>query len=145
MSDSNPFPSTRCEHRPVGCREILVVEDDVDMSNLIEQLLTDKGYQVVSVNSPVDALNVVECLGEHDSPLYALDLVITDWWMPEMTGGEFLTWLREHDASTPIVVISAYLTDETARQTLQLDASAVLSKPFALEELVEIVDGELQS
>lgn len=123
--------------------EILVIEDDESMRRLLAEILRAEGYRVAAVPSPVEALDIVENLGEHDSPLYALDLVVADWWMREMTGGDFMEWFRDHDKQTPVVVISAYLTEETAHEALRLDASAVLSKPFGVADFLEVIELEI--
>ncbi len=134
---------TNENQRPQSRGELLILEDDDNMRTLLEHLLRDEGYRVASATSPLEALEIVESLGQHDSPLYALDLIIADWWMPEMTGGEFLEWLRDADEQTPVIVISGYLTDETAREALRRDASAVMSKPFALTDLLATIDSHL--
>ncbi|MFB6351921.1 MAG: response regulator [Bradymonadaceae bacterium] len=121
-----------------------MVEDDTEMRALLGQILRDRGYRVAAVPAPNRAMSVVEGLGEHDNPLYALDLVIVDWWMPSMTGGEFLAWLRDQNLNTPVIVISGYVAAEVVDAASEVGAADILSKPFELDDFVDCIEHHLE-
>ncbi len=108
---------------------ILVVEDEEPVQQLVADLLTEEGYQVVVAGDGAQALALMQ--GELP------DLVITDLMMPVMSGVELCQRLR-CDAQTrglPILVISA------ASNGLAADCAAngFLPKPFDLDALLALV------
>jgi CheY-like chemotaxis protein len=109
-----------------GCT-VMVVDDEPDIRYLLRITLEGVGYGVVEAAHGEAALEQVR-----DSPP---QLVLTDWMMPRMNGGELIRRLRA-DKSTkaiPIVVISGTRGDEAG-------ADAVLGKPFDPSELIVLVD-----
>ncbi|OGG96199.1 MAG: hypothetical protein A2508_02910 [Candidatus Lambdaproteobacteria bacterium RIFOXYD12_FULL_49_8] len=67
--------------------------------------------------------------------LHALDVVITDFDMPEMNGVEFAKRLRAQDESVKIIALSMYIQGEVVREMFAAGADAFLSKDSAIEEL----------
>jgi CheY-like chemotaxis protein len=108
---------------------VLVVDDSPDMRGLIEDVLADEGYEVVTAASGGRALSV---MAER-----VPDLVITDLFMPGMNGftlrGEMLR--RPEFARIPVVVLSAFWQ----RPSETLDVAAVLPKPLNVDRLLEVV------
>lgn len=109
---------------------VLVVDDDQDMLEVLDALLTNAGYQVRT------AANGVEALGAVARAMPAL--VLLDMIMPVMDGWQFTQELRaSYDTDVPIVVLTAA---EHARSRCRgLDAADVLSKPFDAGELLRVV------
>lgn len=109
---------------------ILVVDDSVDMRHLLEDVLAPRGYDVVAVPSGARAIGFMA----RRIP----DLVITDLFMPGMSGfGLRALMLRRTElARVPVIVLSAYW--QRPRETL--DVAAVLTKPVNLDRLIEAVD-----
>jgi len=106
---------------------VLVVDDEPDMRYLLRITLEEAGYAVVEAAHGGAALEQV-----HRSPP---QLVLTDWMMPRMGGGELIERLRE-DVQTqaiPIVVVSGSRGD-------QGEADAFLGKPFNPGDLIMLVD-----
>ena len=71
-----------------------------------------------------------------------IDFVITDWYMPEMTGIEFLRKLRAKDATrnVPILVVTANGSKEDVTQAVKLGVNGYVLKPFTAETLKERID-----
>jgi DNA-binding response OmpR family regulator len=109
---------------------ILVIEDDGATRDLLRQVLSDEGYELLFVDrlegAPADA---------------APDLVITDLvGLARYESGRARAWVhrvQEHYPVTPIIVCTGY--EQAAEQSDLLAAAAVLRKPFTIEELLEIV------
>jgi CheY-like chemotaxis protein len=84
-----------------GTRSLLVVEDDVDVRDALEQVLTEEGYDVVAARDGVDALQLVA-----ESPS-RFCLIILDVLMPRLDGRQFLDRARSALRRTPVLLFSA--------------------------------------
>lgn len=112
---------------------ILIVEDDAAMRELLEEILTDAGYETVSAANGRFALAHVENGQEQ------IDLVLTDVQMPELKGDELLGRVRRTRSEVPVVVITAFGSVENAVEMVKQGAFSYLTKPFATKDLLEIV------
>jgi len=111
-----------------GSETILVVEDDLLVSKVVERLLSKAGYDVVSKNASVAALKTFSA-----EPA-KFDLVITDQTMPKMVGTELAFALRQVRSDIPIILMSGF-----GHQVATADAIKVfdelVSKPVKAREL----------
>ncbi len=110
---------------------LLVVEDDTTVRDFCVRLLRMNGYQVLSANNGIEAL---ERLTEH-----RYDLVFTDLQMPQMGGIALLQAMRERYPETDTIVFTAHATVETAREALKLGAFDYLTKPVSVDDLERTV------
>jgi two-component system response regulator PilR (NtrC family) len=106
---------------------ILVVDDEESMRQLLEIALGKEGYRVTLADTGTMASDLID--------KYAYDLVISDIKMPDMSGVEVLRTVKETDPATPVIMITAYASAETAVEALRLGAYDYLTKPFKIEEL----------
>lgn len=106
---------------------VLVVDDDRDVLDTMEEILTAEGHRVLTAANGVDALE----LAERERP----DLVLLDLEMPKMDGRCFLKALRASSAlvDVPVVVLSG------APDAAELDAESV-RKPLRLDTLLGLID-----
>jgi DNA-binding NtrC family response regulator len=107
---------------------ILVVDDETDIRESLETLLSIEGYEVDLAQNAAD--------GERRLEQRAYDLVLLDLMMPEKSGMEMLRDVRERDRHTPIFMITAYGTVEAAVQAVKLGADDYLPKPWDNEKLL---------
>ena len=108
----------------------LVIDDSLPMRRIIANVLARLGYtDVVLVSNGREALKRIET--------EQFDLVITDWYMPEMSGIEFLRTLRAKadTQNVPIVIVSANGSKEDVAQAIQLRVNGYVLKPFTAETL----------
>ena len=117
---------------------ILIAEDDADMRELLEEILTEAGYEIVSAANGRFALRHVE---DEQEPI---DLVITDVQMPELKGDDLLLKVRGARVETPVVVITAFGSVENAVEMVKRGAYSYLTKPFATKDLLEVVRAALK-
>src|SRR5215510_14844050 len=110
---------------------LLVVEDDTTVRDFCVRLLRMNGYQVLSANNGVEAL---ERLKER-----RYDLVFTDLQMPQMGGIALLQEMRQRYPETDTIVFTAHATVETAREALKLGAFDYLTKPVSVDDLERTV------
>jgi CheY-like chemotaxis protein len=111
--------------------KILVVEDTYDTRNLVTVMLTLEGYTVYEAADGKEGL--AQAQGTRP------DIILTDIRMPEMSGIEMLTQLRQDPmfAKTPILVLSAF-GDEITR-AIDAGANGALLKPVMPESVIRAV------
>ena len=112
-------------------RRILLAEDDEAMRGFLARALEKAGYQVISFNNGVDALDRLR----HE----AFTLLLTDIVMPRMDGIELARRASILDPRIKIMFITGFAAVTLNSQTRPKDAR-VLSKPFHLKDLVREVD-----
>lgn len=111
---------------------VLLVEDDLLLTELIEMLLSIEGFDVVHAANGAEAL---ELLKEG-----VFDLVVLDLMMPVMDGLRFLQELPETSTERPpVLVFSASTAAGVSERALEAGATAVARKPIDQEEFVGLV------
>ena len=113
---------------------ILVVDDDPLVRQQLERLYSHAGYTVAVVNSGEEALERLEA-GD-------IDLVVTDIWLPGLSGVELTQRMQERFADTPVIVITGHADIDNAVEVLKLGASDYIIKPFsaaAIQESTRVV------
>lgn len=119
------------EKRPTQ-GNLLVVDDDPDILEYIEAILTEEGYQVSTAIDGLDALKVFAS--------NTFDLVVTDMKMPNMDGIELMQAIKAEVADIPIILATGYyptLDNDAARDIFA--SEQMLKKPFSKEQLVKSV------
>lgn len=106
---------------------ILVVDDERDIRDGCERVLTRMGYQVFQASQGLEALEV---LTKEDPSIVLLDLK-----MPGMDGIQVLRRIREIDETILVIVITGYATVETAIEAMKQGAYDFISKPFSPDQL----------
>jgi DNA-binding NtrC family response regulator len=109
-----------------------VVDDELDIREGLELLLTSEGYAVDLAQNGTEGLARLEAKG--------YDLVLLDLMMPDRSGMDVLRDVRERDRQTPIFMITAYGSVEAAVQALKLGANDYFSKPWDNEKLLIEID-----
>ncbi len=116
--------------------QILIVDDEASMRKMLDILLTQEGYEVQTApnaEAAMDALN-----------LHPFDLVLSDIRMPGLSGIDLLRRLKTEDSQTEVVLMTAYASTESAIEAIKLGAFDYVTKPFQVDELVNIVRHALE-
>jgi CheY-like chemotaxis protein len=114
---------------------ILVVDDDVDTCRNLSDILTDLGYHVDTAHDGLSALDLVR--------EKAYDIALLDLKMPGMDGVELYRRIKELQAGTVAMVVTAYASGATAEQALAAGAWQVLPKPVDFPRLLRLVNEAL--
>jgi CheY-like chemotaxis protein len=131
IDSSENSESVRRPQLPSGGSErILIVEDEEMVRELARILLEEEGYEVVTAANGAEALELGTKIGG------AIDLVITDLVMPQMSGIEFARHLKAIHPNIPILFTSGYTEDKSFLYEIRDDKVDFLSKPFVVEALV---------
>lgn len=123
---------------PRGNERIMLVDDEVSITDVEKEILEYLGYRVTVFNECTAALEYAR--GAPDS----LDVVITDYTMPQMTGLELVAHLRNIRSDIPIVLCSGYFDPEVERRAGELGIFERLNKPVTTLELAVAVRRVLQ-
>lgn len=114
---------------------ILVVDDEKEITDLIEIYLTQEGYQVEKRYNALTLLDDIEA--------FHIDLVILDVMMPEIDGIQALKMIREK-YNIPVIIVSAKTADTDKIEGLLTGADDYVSKPFNAMELVARVKSQIR-
>ena len=119
----------------VGKRlNILSVDDEYCAGHALAFALSNPARKLTLASSADEALAKVS---DHSE---AFDVVIVDHRMPKMSGVELVQRLRDVNFGGKIIVLSAHLTDENRSAYAELNVDTMLTKPFDVHELREVVD-----
>lgn len=109
--------------------KILIVEDEIGISNFLKQGLEEENYQVLIANNGFDGLQMALT----KEP----DLILLDWMLPKMNGIDVCIALREKSKTMPIIFLTAKDTIQETIDGLKAGANDYIKKPFSFEELLE--------
>jgi diguanylate cyclase (GGDEF)-like protein len=110
---------------------ILVVDDKEIIRTTITQVLEDDGHEVITAVNGADALALYK--EEH------FPIVITDIYMPKMTGIDLLAAIKKINEKTQVIVMTSYASIDSAIATIRSSAYDYLTKPFEDIELISNV------
>jgi CheY-like chemotaxis protein len=112
--------------------KILVAEDDDINRSLISEILSDEGYNVISVCDGEEMIKTALS----DKP----DLIITDIQMPNMSGDTIIAMIEEYNdlADIPIIVMTGMSENDFKKLGVSIDRK-VMFKPINIEELKKLV------
>jgi len=116
--------------------KILIVDDDEGLVHFLERFFVKQGYGVQACNSGQAAL---EAMANEQ-----FDLILLDYKMPGLNGLDTLREVRRSQVKTPVIIMTAYGTTDTAIEAMKLGAYDYLLKPFDREELQRIASDALE-
>ena len=126
MADTN-------ESRP----RVLVVDDEPNICDLLNELLSRQGYVIETCLNGQEALTKVRA--------GAYDMVISDLKMPGINGIELIRTVKSESPDTATVLVTGFATVETAVEALRFGADDYVTKPFNIEELRKVVGRGLET
>lgn len=122
MTPTHPDPET--------APHVLVVDDEELACKVVARMVRSAGYRVTATRSAHEALRLLQ------RPDDAIDLLLTDVIMPEMSGRDLAEAARALDPDLPLLYISAY---DVFNDRAMPFGAPLLSKPFSLDELLGAV------
>jgi DNA-binding NtrC family response regulator len=125
-------------------KSILVAEDDDEMRNLLVQALNDEGYLARGCRDGIELINQFDDYVAHRVPL-PFALIISDIRMPWLTGLDVLQEFRKYVGFPRMILITAFGDSDTHQRARELGAAALLDKPFAVSQLIQLVEQVLHT
>jgi DNA-binding response OmpR family regulator len=132
------FNAPECEpltSRPNFRRRILVVEDERKLRERTAEVLTDAGYQVDVAEDGAAAWAALQ--------FSKYDLVITDQFMPKVTGVQLLKKMQAAGMTLPVIMATEFLPTWEFTLHTWLQPVKMLLKPYSFEELLDLVENVL--
>jgi CheY-like chemotaxis protein len=118
----------------LGLVKVLIVDDEEDIRNLGEMMLTDNGYDVLTAKNAGEAITKAE----EEKP----DIILMDIVMPGRNGFDACKILKFKPATKeiPVVMFSALGRDVDKKMAEEAGAEAYITKPFDKERLLELIE-----
>lgn len=119
----------------MGKVSVLVVDDAPFIRDLVKKGLRDH-FPGLQIEEAVNGRKAQQFLARQ-----AVDLILCDWEMPELSGIELLTWCREQDnlKTTPFIMVTSRGDKDNVVQAIQAGVSDFIGKPFSNDQLVSKV------
>ena len=117
--------------------KILIVEDKASMAQMLKESLELEGYEVIIASDGADGIARIK---ERTA-----DLVLTDLKLPKKNGIEVLKASRNESPLTPVIVMTAYGSIETAVNAMKLGAYDFITKPLDIDHLNLLIDRALKN
>lgn len=119
----------------VMARVILVVDDEQNFLELLTRILGKRGFEVKTALTGFEALRLLD--------KESFDLALLDIRMGPINGVQLLEKIKERQPDMKAIMMTAYPTSETRMQSFEKGASAYLTKPVDLQELIQTMNSLL--
>lgn len=119
--------------------KVLVVDDESEITEIVETFLTDAGYKVATANSGNEAIKKAK--------EFKPDIILLDIMMPDTDGYAVCQHLKKDAAfaNTPVIFLSGKDREEDMGRSFKAGGDMYIKKPFSCERLLEIVNIVLMS
>jgi two-component system nitrogen regulation response regulator NtrX len=117
-------------------KKILIIDDEETIRESVAGILSDEGFEPLSVASAKEAFSLLETEAVH--------VVLLDIWMPEMDGMEALPKIKEFYPNLPVIMISGHGNIETAVQATKMGAFDFIEKPPSYDKIILAITNALQ-
>ena len=117
--------------------KIFVVDDDLEMCGMLSDVLEGEGLSVCTTNESLEASRILK--------KEEFDVIITDLEMKWLKGLDLLEEAKRVAPTTPVIIITAFGTVESAIQAMKMGAYDYITKPFQMDELILTVRKALEN
>ncbi|HEY9487202.1 MAG TPA: sigma-54 dependent transcriptional regulator [Chryseosolibacter sp.] len=115
---------------------VLLIEDDLTFSRILEGFLTKKGYQVTPTHKGKEGLKAFQSR--------AFDFILLDYRLPDTTGMDILLEIRKSNTTVPVVIMTSFSDIRTAVKAIKAGAYEYITKPVNPDELLMILHQALK-
>ena len=115
---------------------ILVIDDEPSVRSAVALVLGKASMRVLEAESAASALKIWE------KQRNAVDLLLVDISMPEMTGPEFVHELFAGKAGVPVIFMSGLGRGDVLEATIDVPHLTILQKPFAPRDLLQVIEDQ---
>lgn len=133
-------PAVKDGTRPFGKGEtILFAEDEARQLRLMQNFLQDKGYRILPAKDGAEAVEIFQCKKDE------IGLVILDLGLPKLNGWEVFRKIKEIDPAVKAIFATGFMTPQIESQLALGEASAVIMKPYQLDEILEKISSVIKT
>ncbi|MFC1563581.1 response regulator [candidate division KSB1 bacterium] len=111
---------------------ILVVDDELNICNNCEKILSAEGFSVYSVHNGNECLKIINEI--------KYDIILLDLKLPDFDGIELLKYIRDESPDSLVIIITGYPSPESSEEAMKYGAVDYVVKPFTPDELLESVN-----
>jgi two-component system response regulator AtoC len=111
---------------------ILAVDDEENFLQMIQTMFMQEGYNIETAKDGVSAINILQ--------QRTFDLVLLDIKLPRVDGVEVLKFIRDHSYDTQVVMLTGVHDVKIAVECMQLGAYNYITKPYAADELLALIE-----
>ena len=116
---------------------IMVVDDEPDMCTTLKAIFEDEGYEVATASDGYEAISQAKSA--------SFDLIFMDIKLPGINGVQTYREIKSISPDTVVVVMTGYAVEDLIKQALEEGAYAVIFKPFAVEQILDIAQAVLKT
>lgn len=118
--------------------KILIVDDDLETTKLIESVIKTGGHEPFSVTESKNATNAIE--------IFEPDLILLDIMMAQINGIQLCKLIKSNPKTThlPVIMVSALSDEGSKRDSLNAGADKFIVKPIAVKTFLEAINSALQ-
>ncbi|MFM5980555.1 MAG: response regulator, partial [Sphaerospermopsis kisseleviana] len=133
--DDRKLPENSSGIIPKLAKVVLIIDDAISVRQTLALTLQKYGYQVVSAQNGVEALEQLERHSE-------IEVIISDLEMPRMNGFELLSHIRQHPewSQKPVMILTSRSSEKHRQLAQELGATAYFTKPYLEHELLSTVE-----
>ena len=114
---------------------ILFLDDDDDTRELLDLVMSQAGYEIVSGRSVAEGLQL--------SKSRKFDFILLDWHFKDGSGVDLCRWIREFDPDTPIFFYTGIAYEQSLDRIIEAGAQGVFIKPVEFDTLLNTVSAEI--
>ena len=113
--------------------KVIVVDDNIDITGVFEDIFEIIGCKVVGIGH--DGNEAIKLYAKHKPNYIFLDVM-----MPVMNGIEALRQIKEKDPQAKVIMVTADNSTNTIRELEKLEATAIIIKPFKIEDIINTME-----
>jgi len=119
-------------------KRVLIIEDQMLFRTIMQDMLTAEGFNVIAAKDAENAFKLIET--------FNIDCLITDLYMPDMDGIEFILQLRKNPKyrHIPIIMYTSETNEDVKKKALAAGTSTFLSKPSTAEKIAKEINSLLK-
>ena len=112
---------------------MVIVDDNLDITGVFADIFELTGNKVVGIGH--DGKDAVELFLKHKP-----DFIFIDVMMPKMNGIDALKVIKENNPNAKVIMVTADSSTNTIKEIEKLDATAIILKPFKIEDVMKVIE-----
>ncbi len=126
-------PEPRAKPSPAKRTRVLAIDDDAMFRSMVKELLETLDFDVHAIGNPVKGLEL------YAREMSSFDLILLDFYMPEMDGGKTVDWIRKINPNAKVILVSGGDGLRLRQVVLTHNFDGYLQKPFRADAAQHII------